>query len=191
MHGSTNISISFTVLSKQPFVVCVVLIILTILNTVWNTHVWRNNAGFFTSFCLITSKHQALRRMGFDKKACRINSQNFVPDRSHSYNVIRSQELVRLRVHYLLPFESNWNGHTNYAAVQIGSIRFHNNSFNGSLHILCVQTDTFWWAISNVSNLPKKIRSWKSRSNPRYYVRNTSSKLRKAIRILLELTNQR
>jgi len=37
----------------------------------------------------------------------------------------------------------------------------------------------------------QKIRSWKCRSNPRYYVRNTSSMLRKAIRILLELTNER
>jgi hypothetical protein len=132
MHGSTNININFTVLSKQPFVVCVALIILTILNAVWDMHVWRNNAGFFTSFCLITSKQQALRRMGIDKKAC-INSQNFVPDRSHSYNVIRSQQLVRLRVQYLLPFESNWNGHTNYAAVQIDSI-----DFTISLTVRCI-----------------------------------------------------
>jgi hypothetical protein len=81
--------------------------------------------------------------MCLDKKHIVLIPRTSVPGSSHSYHVIRSRQLVCLRVQYLLPFESNWNGHTNYAAVQIASIRFHNSPISGSLHILCVQTDIF------------------------------------------------
>lgn len=106
-------------------------------------HVLRNNAGFFTTFCSVTSKQQALRRMCPDKKHDLLISRTSVSDSSHSYHVKRSQQLVCLRVQYLLPFESNQNRHTNYAAVQIASIRFHNNPISDSLHIYAYKQTYF------------------------------------------------